>query len=148
MRCPDCNKFASMEFAEPEVETLEIDDDGHISCTVRLTRTCAECGTELKEGTLEFTNEDHVKTVEDHIEECHPERPKDEADVEEGKVYADEVCLEISEDGVDPIEEGTRKKMSFGAEVSFTITCDGCKKDLVEGRIGDKMLASDMEEIV
>lgn len=70
MRCPDCNKFVSLEFAEPEPEEMDIDydydkrgpDQEHVSFTVtvdvRLVRNCAYCGQELKEGTLTLEGSD------------------------------------------------------------------------------------------
>lgn len=51
MRCPDCNKFVSIEIAEPELE-LEV-SDGEVTGTVRLVQICAECNTELAEANIE-----------------------------------------------------------------------------------------------
>lgn len=62
MRCPDCSKFVSMETGDPEVNSLEAEfSDGSIrvSSDVRVTRNCADCGTELK---------DHTYNPEDTIE--------------------------------------------------------------------------------
>lgn len=141
MRCPDCNKFVSLEFQDPEVDNLEISDDAVVTATVRLVRNCAECGTEMKEATLEL-EETHDITVEpfkDHINE------KGETKHE----------LEIEETGVDQIEEGGGRyaKSYFGATISYTVRCkcDEDKKDErweYEGTFGDKVAASAMEEMV
>jgi len=60
MRCPDCNKFVPFDdTTDPEVNlditqpTSPDDNTAGISGDVRIVLTCAECGTELKEATLE-----------------------------------------------------------------------------------------------
>ena len=62
MRCPDCNKFVSFDEADPEVNTLGIDEDGQVNAEVRIVNTCADCGTELKEITFEMEH-DHQHTA-------------------------------------------------------------------------------------
>lgn len=54
MRCPECNKFTPQEVQEPEVDSLEIDESGHVSAQARLVIACAECSTELKEATFDL----------------------------------------------------------------------------------------------
>lgn len=123
MRCPDCQKFVSLEFADPEVDSLEV-GDGAVSCTVRIVRNCGECGQELKEATLELSHDiDH--------------------DTEKGKH-----TLEVEETGVDQIEEGggRYKKSYFGASVSFKVECSCGWSE--EGTMDDKVQASGMDELV
>jgi hypothetical protein len=67
MRCPDCNKFVSLDTSqEPEVD-LDVDETtGEVTGTVRIVNTCAECGTEMTEATfdvdVEFDGaEAHIK---------------------------------------------------------------------------------------
>ena len=57
MRCPDCNKFVGNEENEPEVESVEVDDEGHVNAEVRIVNACAECGTDLTEATLSMDGE-------------------------------------------------------------------------------------------
>ncbi len=62
IRCPNCEKFASLETAEePEIQGEEIqgdEDDGYfITGEVRIVRVCQDCGEELKEANLEFEME-------------------------------------------------------------------------------------------
>ncbi len=74
-RCPDCNKFVSLETQDPEIE-LEIDDDGAdsttatISGSVRVVRQCADCGTEMTEANFDIDerveNVPEAKTTEGH----------------------------------------------------------------------------------
>ncbi len=70
-RCPDCNKFVSLEEVEPEVNTLEVDEEGIIEADVRIVNACADCGTELKEYTFDFDGEsdDLQSAFEIHKEE-------------------------------------------------------------------------------
>jgi hypothetical protein len=54
MRCPDCNKFVSLETQEPEVSDLQVEHNPPadkqsehtftITGSVRIVRVCGECG--------------------------------------------------------------------------------------------------------
>lgn len=62
IRCPNCEKFASLETGEePEIQGDEVqgdEDDGFIiTGEVRIVRICQDCGEELKEANLEFEME-------------------------------------------------------------------------------------------
>lgn len=51
MRCPDCNKFVSMENADPEIGSVDCeysDDSFQVTADIRAVRSCADCSTELK----------------------------------------------------------------------------------------------------
>ena len=54
MRCPDCSKFVSFEEQDPEVDGLEISEDGQITGSVRIVNGCAECSTELTESNFDI----------------------------------------------------------------------------------------------
>lgn len=132
MRCPDCAKFVSMEFGDPQVEQLEVSPDGEVNCTVTLTRTCADCGNDLKTATLEM-EADLSKQCMEHV------NADDSSDVHD---------LDIKEGDVNQIEKsgGRYSKSYFGAEICFTITCKCDPKFEVEGTVSDEVAASDMEE--
>jgi hypothetical protein len=68
MRCPDCNKFVSFDEADPEVNDLDVSDNGSVTASVRIVNTCAECGTELKEAMLELEESPDLAA---HIGEGH-----------------------------------------------------------------------------
>jgi hypothetical protein len=130
MRCPDCQKFVSLEFQDPEVDGLEI-ADSTVSCTVRLVRNCGECGQEMKEANLELSTE--IEVPEGHSGKGHE--------------------LEVEETSVDQIEEGGGrfKKSYFGATVSFAVKCScqpASSKPLLSGEMSDKIQASGMDEMV
>ncbi len=64
MRCPDCNRFVSQEAGEPEVD--DSTSDMQVSLSVRIVQNCAECGTELKEATLEIERD-----LDEEVGEAH-----------------------------------------------------------------------------
>lgn len=128
-RCGSCNKFVSLETGDPEVESLEVDEDGTVSARVRIARTCAECGDEMKEVELDMEAEVKPPSEEDAGDDGHE--------------------LEVEETGVVAIEEGggRYKKSYFGAEVSFVVKC-GCGCEYEEaGSVSDKVAASEMEDL-
>lgn len=60
MRCPDCQKFVSLDNVDPDVSDLSIELQNSmllITASVRCVRACAECGGELKEITHDFSEE-------------------------------------------------------------------------------------------
>ena len=61
-RCPDCNKFVSLEAQEPEAD-LQVDyaeDVIVISGDVRCVMACTDCGTELREASFRVeVDQDH-----------------------------------------------------------------------------------------
>ncbi len=68
-RCPDCNKFVSLELEdEPEVEVVQCEDTGDgkaiLTLTVILNKVCAECGTALKIGQTDVDVEIILKDIE------------------------------------------------------------------------------------
>jgi len=154
MRCPDCSKFVSLELQDPEDVSLDVSDtlDGEtlhlsISMTARVVRNCAECGTELKEGNLEATEE--VEVDADSLVKCvrvctdkAGATTFDWLDDKHGEPSIDET-------NVDQIEEGGGRyaKSYFGAKVDYQVKCK-CGETLHEGEISDKVAASAMEEMV
>lgn len=108
-RCPDCNKFVSLETQEPEVESLELDvvrnADGPVgllvTAEIKIIRACQECGTEIRTATLSFEQDlgpsiraglskdcmvDHVADMQESStdEERAAQAAKDKADNERG----------------------------------------------------------------
>lgn len=130
MRCPDCNKFVS--FDEPQVEEDSIDVDGvEVTGSVRVVLPCAECGTELKEATLDF------ELLIEH--EC----ADDSTVLDDWVGDDDELEYEIvSEDytGCDRYQDTDSKgkkitnsrymKHFYGAEVSITVKCLRCGEEI------------------
>lgn len=140
MRCPDCNKFVGLDFEAPEEpDTFDFDvglsDDEKraesvvVEATVRIVRTCADCGAELKEAELEMSSE--AEFVEHDLgPDC--------------EVYAEM-------DEVQAIEEGggRYKKSYYGLSIDYSIKC-ACDREkvLTTGSMSEKVAASEMEELV
>lgn len=135
-RCPDCNKFVGVE--QQEVEDFEPDievevpvgrlQSGSVSGEVHLVLACVDCGTELSESNQDVEAE---FTVE-HDEDCEALFKPDEAGVlqplPEGspppELEAEDVSVAI-EDTFEGKGRGARHY--YGASISMTITCPGCK---------------------
>lgn len=124
-RCESCQKFAALETQEPEIDGYEVNEDGVVTVSARLVRSCADCGGEMKE-----TNFDLEGTVED-LCACK----KRELDVEEAE------SPEIIEEG-----GGRYAKSFYGVKCVATVTCQKCeKKWTVE--MSDKTPASAMDDL-
>jgi len=143
MRCPDCNKFVSLEPGDPEVEVIEINGQ-EVSATVRIVLACAECGTELKE-------------YKDELTELLGSRLTDAAEYtkhfdQKGEPKTEDCELEVNETDCSATEQqegkGRKARTLYGAEVSYEVTCacqDG--EALCEGNLESSMTAaSDMDE--
>ena len=134
MRCPDCQKFVSLEMQYPEDVTLEIqtDEDGFtINMTCRIVRNCAECGQEMKEATLEAESTVLWTEVEGHSK------------IDKTQEFV------VDEESVDQIEEGGGRyaKSFFGASITYVVN-DAEGKPVYSGTIEDKVAASSMDEMV
>lgn len=127
MRCPNCSKFVSLELQDPEVNDLQLDDDGTITASVRVVRNCQDCGTEMKEATFDVSLE-----VPEVTHTVGADRDK---------------CQLSVEDNLSQLEEGggRYKKSYYGAEGTFNLTCTcGAKAEV---QWSDKIDASSMDEI-
>jgi hypothetical protein len=138
MRCPGCNKFASLNSEEPEVNSIDIDTNGSITCEVRIVRTSECCGDEMKSASF-----DCGESIPDEIVKKHSGKIEGTED--------DEHELEVIEGDVEATEEGGGRyaKSFYGFNLTFTVRCS-CQKDtdpdLYEGSFDDKIAASHMDE--
>ncbi len=91
MRCPDCNKFVAYDTEiEPEEEDNPSCTGIEFSASYRRVLACAECGTELKEGTVELSYDFAAEVAE-------PKKtPAEDEDAAESEALA--------ADGDDPAE--------------------------------------------
>lgn len=128
MRCSSCNKFVSSETNEPEVNTLEVDNEGVVTGNVRVVDVCQECSTELREANLD------VGTVVLGVEEHMKEFPDHEISVD-----ADLSPSERTEG------KGMRVRTFHGAEGMITVTCSCGAVFTVEW--GDDCQVSAMDQL-
>lgn len=144
MRCPDCNKFVPFGTdTEPEIDA-DVDDDGNISGTARIVLTCEECGTELKEATLDIDC-----GVFDDIEQHRKDHPECK---DKGLSLADNggeltQRTETKDRHGKPIKNPRYMKSFYGAAVEFTVTCDECNEEFTV-TWEDEVQASGMDEMV
>lgn len=151
MRCPDCNKFVSLEMQDPEAPDAQVDDEGIVTGTVRIVRTCAECGTELKEATLEFEIDLSAALTEHRDaegEDACPMKDDPTARVElqscDANTYED---VERVDRHGKKITNPRYQKSLFGAEIEATIACS-CGNGEFTGSETASVAASQMDEMV
>lgn len=141
MRCPDCNKFVGFEENDPEIENLEVNEDGQVNASVRIVNSCAECSNELKEATFDLEWEPPDGVFDGHAGEGH------ELNVEENSSERTSRSGYFKK-GVFVPAYGRYAKTFYGAEVEFSITCSCGKLELVTGSMTDDVQASGMDELV
>lgn len=136
MRCPDCNKFVSLENEEsPEVEPSVEVDSGRVSIggTVSLVRVCADCSTELKSCEAGVDDEASVEIPKEHLGEGH------------------DMDVEIEVGSVDESGGARYKKNIITANLSYTMRCSCQKREdkpLAEGDLTASAAAGEFEELV
>jgi hypothetical protein len=145
MRCPNCQKFVSLEMQEPEVSDLNVTYTGDVAYaktfsitgSVRIVRTCADCGQELKDATLDIEHDGALGENVSHT----PEDLKRwvEKDLSDATVEADDVSS-IEESG------GRYAKSFFGARVAMNIRLGD--ETVASVAWSDKIAASAMDEMV
>jgi hypothetical protein len=126
--------MCSLEMSDPEVNEVEMNADGHITSEVRIVRTSACCGDEVKEST--FNTEDNL----------------DEEIVKEHK--GGKHGLIFSADDAEPVErtegKGRSTKTFFGYSINWTVRCD-CQAEaddpLATGTLTEDVQASAMDEM-
>lgn len=155
MRCPDCNKFVSLELQDPEDVELEVESEIvggmlalSVSMTARIVRNCAECGTELKEANIEPSEE--VEVEAHTLIKCMRRVSADGVEPEVFEWLDDKHGDPTIEDTeIEQVEEGGGRyaKSYFGASVTYAVTCK-CGETLHSGEISDKVAANAMDELV
>lgn len=143
MRCPDCSKMVSFDTdMEPEEQdAVEVGSDGTITAgSYRRMLGCAECGTELKESTLEINGQqlevpEKCKDGEEH-----------DWEVEDASVSATERTQSKDRNGK-PIKSARYAKRFYGIEVQVKAKCAHCEA-VAEGTFSADEQASSFEELV
>ncbi len=157
-RCSDCNKFVSLELGDSPDMNLDIDDEGNITGDVTITRNCAECGTEMKEGQVRGQPHDRRggypradapgRTGRQGqgprrgggCGDARGEAIPDEDDEEEFE-------LTIEDEEGEATESGTSRKPMFGFLGMFTVKCSLCPDFEHNVETDDEMAGSDMDDM-
>lgn len=137
MRCPGCDKFCSLTFEDPEIESGLDYDSGTVQAVVRIVRNSECCGDEMKEATFEFSQEVSGPALADHVNAEGVELEGHE--------------IEVEHDDPDQLEEGGGRyaKSYFGVSINYRVRCacqDKGAPPLFEGTLEDKIAASHMDE--
>lgn len=105
MRCPDCNRFVSLDTQEPEEQTeptVTNNDNGSATIAAEYTvdRNCGECSQQLKQGNIDFEI-----TVD-----LDPEKEAGDASHAEHSLSIDDVEVQMAEESYPkPREVKSRK---------------------------------------
>lgn len=156
MRCPDCNKFVSYDVdVEPEEEQQDVTGTT-FTATYRRTLTCQDCGTELKEGSidLEYNFEADIQEATDASEPKNSGTAKPE---HEHEWEIEECYVEATTDTKTTcVVKGKVKKITnprymtqlYGVSCDVTLKCghDGCEST-VNFTVSDTLEASGMDEM-
>lgn len=147
MRCENCQKFVGIEERDPEINSVEVDDEGHISVEASFVNECAECSSDLRSA--EFTLEADCQAAGEHIKEIH-EASDGEADSEHELSAEDDGGSRTCRQGYYAegkfIPKGGRYgKTFYGVEVVVTVSCS-CGKFTEDVTLSDEVQASGMDE--
>jgi hypothetical protein len=139
-----------MELQEPESPDAQVDDEGVVTGTVRIVRTCVDCGQELKEATLDFEIDvsgelrDHRDAQGDDV--CPSVKDGHEPSIElsscDASAYED---VQKTDRKGKTITNPRYQKTLFGAEVVAVVACS-CGQTF-EGADTVTVAASAMDEL-
>lgn len=148
--CPGCQKFASLELGDAEVDSEEVQEDGAYTAEIRVVRTSACCGEEMKEA--RFTIEgDVAEELADHIRAKHPDLAgAEDADLGLGITVEAEPTEDVRR--VDrkgkPITNPRYMATLIGVSGTVVIGCGACGETIAEVPYAESMGAGEMEELV
>jgi hypothetical protein len=144
-QCPSCNKFASLETEEPEVQSIEVDQDGRVTGSIRVFRTSSCCGDEMKEYVFDI-NADPTDEIDTHLEMHEQTGTEYELSVEEGSVESTERSQTTDRKGNKITNPRYMKTLiGFIATLDVSCSCDQAFTATVE--VSDEVAASDFEEL-
>lgn len=156
MRCPDCNRFVSYDEPQAESnndESIKFDKETHegtIAGSVRVMLPCGECGTELKESTIDygvtFNHECSPGKLEEIKQPGYKRGELDEWEVEFEDAMGSSRMQTMDRHGK-PIKSARYMKTFYGADITLIATCPECgEKVNVETSVEEQ--ASSFEELV
>lgn len=139
MRCPDCNKFVSFDTdVDPEIDNLEVNEDGHVTASVRIVNSCADCGTELTETTFEMEGDVDFSDETDHVPHSGEGHELSVEEESSERTYR--------QDGK-PKTKARYRRSFYGVQVIAKVTCS-CGALDVEVEMSDECMASWMDSLV
>jgi hypothetical protein len=174
-RCESCNKFVSLDEQEPEVQGVDLQETT-VSASVRIANACADCGTDLREATLDMEcdiSEDwdeHLREVALKCKSCDGEvKPAHYPEGEDGPLCEDcagehdhEVCEKNAPEAPeeheleDPEETNSERVQRTEGKGRGAKTFYGAKVEFTikckcgwehQGELQDDIQASAMDEL-
>lgn len=128
LRCPGCNKFASAELEEPELDNdPELDDGGEVSASLTLSLISACCGEQMATAEVEFHVNmagDIERFVEQQLLSLSPNVASAAREAQRDEILEG---LEVEGD-VEPVEETKGKRglvVAFGAALTGGLSYKG-----------------------
>jgi hypothetical protein len=131
-----------LELGDPEVQSLEIEEDGAIDAEVRLCLLCAECGEEMKESVFEF--EDRPAEIARHVLEHNEANTDYELSIEEDETEASDRFQTKDRHGR-TIKNFRYRRHFYSVELRATAHCS-CGASF-EVSFSDEVQASGMEDL-
>ena len=170
-RCPDCNKFVSLDSEQDPEVSIDVDEEGHVTGSVQIANACEQCGTEMytaefdvNVSTSDITRSEDDKTLETFLSECKATKEQAEKDAaqrsldfpnlseaEAGSPEDLDVELEVEESDMERTSrsegKGRGTRTFYGARVGFTVkaTFRGATHEF-EGSFEDDIQASSMDQ--
>lgn len=145
MRCPDCNKFVSFDSeTDPEISDEAVAEDGTVTANVRIVNNCSECGTELKEATLELDLPADKELIA-HIAKCPDAKKPDGLTVDEISGSRTDRIQRTDRHGK-PIRNPRYMRRYYGADITASVACACGETIQLHGQVETQ--ASGMEELV
>lgn len=157
-RCPDCNKFVSLDSSQDPEVTVDVDETGEVSCAFQIANVCEQCSTEMY--TAEFdtsvdataiTRSEDSKSLAEFLSECKKKAEEILADPDADHDEDLEVDLEVDEGDLERTDrfegKGRGQRHFYGARVGFTVkaTFRGVTAEF-EGSVEDDIQASSMDQ--
>jgi len=142
MRCNDCNKFVSFDTdSDPEID-VDVDNEGHVTGSVRIVNTCQDCSSELTEATLNVDMDFASEIVEHRGEQAEGDHATLSVD-HDGGSRTDRT--ENKDRNGKIIKQSRYMKRFYGAEATITVEC-ACGEKFEQGW-SDEVQASGMDEL-
>lgn len=153
-RCPDCNKFVSLETPEPDEEAFDfqITEDGvDIQATLQQNRECAECGTVMKSYCHDLEESIDWETIGVKLDGWSLPDLADFALLWESENTKSTFLVEVTSDGTSVEEGGGGRyaKNMITSELSYTINVQRKQSayDInYEGTLKGEAAASEFED--
>jgi hypothetical protein len=155
-RCPDCNKFVSLDSEQDPEVSIDVDGEGHVTGSFSIMNACQDCGTEMftsefdvNVSASDITRGEDEKTLESFLSECKAKAEEIEKNPDHGEDL--EVELEVEESDMERTSrsegKGRGTRTFYGARVGFTVkaTFRGVTSEF-EGSVEDDIQASSMDQ--